>query len=629
MLREIINYVYHLKESSPEILEQGIKPSEGLHIFIELDSNGNCSNFLSERGKDWDFFDGKEITPFLADIMRYEQQSQRVGNSMNKVFDYKKQISSCSPYVLSFKKDKLEKETKIDSEPFVSFSKIKKLLPAYFKQAIAFCLEDNDKEQKAIVSLFENFLLENIEKLENNEFFQNMKKSFYVNIYLKNISFKDYKKAQIKHQQKKLFNKNDYNNSKKLASDTFGLSDFFNGDKEKKTFYKHVTACMYKGVSGRIQAKDSVLLNDFESILRRQVFPKPLPIFIDEKEFNNTDEMIRIYKENSKLGYGEILKCIFDKKNEDIVLQNYYLLFFNYKYELEDYDFVTKFRYSLKNQSNSYPKIRNLFNLKKNEELLEPYSIKDIFAFERGIVQKIFNNSLVRKKENGFEVKYFGEINPTYVIGGDLIYQMILKYRKAFYDYIYKSKKETITSFIWDEILWNSILSDLRSDEIKESRYHSHEYSIKEKLNIWFSLYRYFIHNKRRLDMASKIPELLEKIRIVANDSEKNFESVEEFAFGAGQIIYYLLNQSKSSERTHALLEPFIQKVKAEQLQNSIAQIINTYKHELSFGHGRFERLSAQVLGFETKVNLKSYQRFLLAGYFSEPVIYEKNKIGD
>lgn len=127
--------------------------------------------------------------------------------------------------------------------------------------------------------------------------------------------------------------------------------------------------------------------------------------------------------------------------------------------------------------------------------------------------------------------------------------------------------------------------------------------------------------------MASRIPEFLEKMKKVANnsDSEEHFETTEEFAFGAGQIIYFLLNQSKASERTHALLEPFIQKVNIKQLQNSIVQTINAYKHEISFGKSRFERLATEVLGFESDDNIKDYQRLLLAGYFSEPVIYEKN----
>ena len=42
MIQEIVNYMKHLKENSPQIFEQGLKPSNGLHIFVELDENSNA-----------------------------------------------------------------------------------------------------------------------------------------------------------------------------------------------------------------------------------------------------------------------------------------------------------------------------------------------------------------------------------------------------------------------------------------------------------------------------------------------------------------------------------------------------------------------------------------------------------
>ena len=124
--------------------------------------------------------------------------------------------------------------------------------------------------------------------------------------------------------------------------------------------------------------------------------------------------------------------------------------------------------------------------------------------------------------------------------------------------------------------------------------------------------------------MASLIPELTDKMREVANNDNAHFENEKEFAFGAGQIVYFLLSKSASADKKHSLLEPFLQKVKAEQLQNAIGNIFATYKHEVDFGHGRFERLAKEVLAFDTNANLKNYQRFLLAGYFAPPVIFEK-----
>jgi len=563
MIQEIVNYTKHLKENSPHIFEQGLEPTKGLHIFVELDEDGNAINFPGEKGVDWDYYDETSITPFLKNIISYEQSSQRVGTTMNKAIDKKKQIVSCSPYVLSFKKEKLENEKIVGK----NFDKIKNLLPYYFEKSIQECLEKNEKSEilENKINSFKEFILKELRNIDKYEIFNEMKKSSFINLYLKNISISDYENAHDNYLKRNLFNKNDYNSDAEISKATYGLSNFFNGLNIKKPFLEHKTGSMFKGLSSRIQAKHAVFLNNFDILLKRKVFPQPMPIFIDKNEFANSEEILSIFKEDRALTYSQILKKIFNK-NDNRILQNYYLLYFNYKYELEDFDFVSKFRYSLKTDD-KYPEIKNIFELKKNNEI---------------------------------------------------------KYRKAFYDYIYKSMTQAINSYMWDDIMWNSIIGDLRYDKMTDKGYHSKEYSIKDKLNIWFSLYNYFDGNTRRKEMGSKIPQLLDKMKEVANNENVHFDTTEEFAFGAGQVIYYLFNQSKASERTHALLEPFIQKVKVEQLQNSIAQTVNTYKHELSFGQGRFERLMAEVLGFYTNENLKNYQRLLLAGYFAVPVIYEK-----
>lgn len=633
MLQEIINYTRHLKENSPQIFEQNIEPSKGLHIFIELDEEGNTINFPGEKGVNWDYYDGKEMSPFLNEIIKLEQEGIRIGTRMDKVLDTAKvenskkfQIFSCSPFVLNFKKQ--------------SYKLIASRLNSFFDNAINTCIGYNDNAEilKQKILAFKNAVRERLKQLdiytknksnaddiiENHSFFDEMKDDFFISFYCKNVDFSEYRLAHLTYLKQNLFNKNNYNSDKEITDTTYGLSSFFNGLNSKKIFLEHKTSSLYKGIAGRIQAKDTVFLNDFSLLLRRKVFPQPLPIFIDKNEFTNSDEILKIFKEDGSLTYSQILKIIF-KSNKNIVLQNYYLFFFNYKNELEDFDFVSKFQYSLK-ENDSYPEIINLFEIKENKELKQNRLIKNIFQFEADIVKTIFNNALVKinTDKNEYRVNYFGEMKPEYVSGGEPVFQIILKYRKAFYDYIYKSKTQALNCYMWDEIMWNSILGDLQNTNFDKKYYI--EQGIKEKLNIWFSLYNYFTNNKNRIDMASKIPELLEKMKVVANSDNEHFETTEEFAFGAGQVIYYLLNQSKATERTHALLEPFIQKVKAEQLQNSIAQAINMYKHELSFGQGRFERLSREVLAFDTNDNLKDKQRFLLAGYFATPAIYEKKQ---
>jgi len=633
MIREIINYTKYLKEKSPKIFEEGLEPSKGLHIFVEFDEEGNAINFPGEKGKHWDYYDGKEMRPFLKQIIPYEQMIQRIGTNMNKVFDKKKQIVSCSPYCISFKKEKLN-NPKLEGE---SFNKITKLFPFYFEKAFAESFNNNNedeiKKQKSIS--FKNFLINNLSQLINIELFNEMKKDFFVNFYLKDVSFKEYEIAHNNYLKKNLFNKNDYNSDNIISDETFGLSDFINGLNIKKPFLEHKTASMFKGIASRIQAKDTVYLNDFDLLLKRKnkIFPTPLPIFIAENEFSTSDEIIKIFRKDDKLTYSQILKQIF-KNTPDKVLQNYYLLFFNYKYELEDFDFVSKFRYSME-ENGEYPIIKNIFEIKLNkDEFKKDYPLKNIFQFEADIVKTIFNNSLVKidEKKDNFSVNYFGEIKAEYVSGGEPVYQMVLKYRKAFYDYIYKSKTQAIDCNMWDDIMWNSIIGDLRTDKITDKGYHSKEYSIKEKLNIWFSLYNYFTNNKNRTDMASKIPELLEKMKQVANDENAHFETTEDFAFGAGQVIRKILDKSEAGERTHALLEPFLQKTNVEHFNLAIARVFETYKHGFKFYRGDsrypFDKILSEVMGYSTNENLKPFLPIILSGYFAKSIFSKDDTNG-
>jgi len=651
MIQEIINYTKHLKENSPHVFEQGLESNKGLHIFLELDDEGKAINFPGEKGVNWDYYDGKEMSSFLRNIVPYDLASTYVTMNKQKKFDPKQKIHSASPFAVAFNfnfndtdkdkygiKKKPDKNEKVKNDKLIKSKRIDVVLERiddYFENTIK--VFDIDNDQKNLILQFKTFLVDGLNKLieenprnfiEINKFWKKIKENEYFKIYLKNMSPEEYEKVYAPYLNKNIFNKEKYN----ITSDneTRGAIDYYTTFADNKMFLKHQTGVSIDGISYRFTGEEAQLLNLFGKIKQSKIFPNPVPLFVDKNEFSNTDDIISIFKEDKSLKYSQILKKIF-KSNEERVLQNYYLLFFS-GLTIEDFDFVSKFRYSLK-ENDSYPEIKNLFALKDKESIKSSRLIKNIFHFEADIVKTIFNNSLVKIKEDDFKVSYFGEIKPEYVSGGEPIYQMILKYRKAFYDYIYKSKTQAINSFMWDEIMWNSIIGDLRSDKITDKGYHSKEYSIKEKLNIWFSLCNYFVNDKKEDDMASKIPELLEKMKEVANNDNEHFKTTEEFAFGAGQVIREILNKSEAHERTHALLEPFLQKTKGNQLNLAIARAFETYKHGFKFYKGNtryaFDKIMSETMGFEMNENLKKELPMILAGYFAKSVFEKDDENND
>lgn len=355
---------------------------------------------------------------------------------------------------------------------------------------------------------------------------------------------------------------------------------------------------------------------------KRKCFPNPLPIVIDKREINN--EIVRIFNSESEpISYRELLKKVFEN-TKTAFLSDYYLL--NYRNTkdgmvLNDFDFVPLFRYKfdssieVKNVTEAGYKKDEVFEKDRDER------IDNVFDFERIIVRAIFNNALVKIKEDSYTTNYFGDIEPKYVSGGDSMWQLIMKYRKAFYDYIYKSKTNAITVTMFDDMMLNSISSNILQDEIKTRCEYNN--AIKSKINIWFSLYNLFNNNKKDDIMASTVTDLLEKMKAVAK-GESNIESPEEFAFGAGQLASYLIDRSAASNKTYAMLEPYLQKSKSGQLQDAIAQTIAVYKHDISVYKGTFELLSAQVLTYDEGADMKPLLKYFLAGCFSPCAVYTK-----
>jgi len=633
MIQEIINFSNDLIKDIPDIMAWNIHPNEGIHISVELTTEGEWNNNDPQLGTDYAFYDGKtEPTGLLCEFSKLEIFGHRIGTTMNKVFDKKKQIFSCSPYILSFKKKSLSNEKLQGS----GYEKIVNLFPFYFKNARQICLTDEKDVQLSkfyehicikVLQQIDKFTMPKCQKngtIIQTPIFNDMKDDFFINIYLKNISIDKYREAHDNYLKQKLFNDNSYNNSNVITNETYGLSNFLNGLDLKKPFLKHKSATMYEGISGRITAQDVIALNNFEILISNGTLPNPLPIIIDREEVNK--KIISLFNQDQEsISYRLLLTNLFQQTNKKY-LSDYYLI--NYVkttkgIKINDFDFVPLFRFYLEQNSEIQNVTKAGIVKDKIFVLSQNNKIRSVFDFEQIIVKEIFNNSLVKIKDNKYSTYYFGDIDPNYVIGGDLMYQQIIKYRKAIYDFIYKSKNNAINTIMFDDMMYNSILTNIENDEIKERLEWNN--TIKRKLNIWFSFYNMFNNVKNEMIMASKVTDLMSKMRSVAK-GESNLETSEDFAFGAGQVVSYLIDRSIATNKTYAMLEPYLQKNKSNQLQDAIAQTITIYKHDINVYKGNFERLTSQVLTCDSNVDMKPLLKYFLAGCFCSCIIYESEK---
>ncbi|HCV81226.1 MAG: hypothetical protein CMP12_10180 [Zunongwangia sp.] len=645
MIKELTTYINGIQKQFP--LSNFIKePARGLHIMFEVKNNEvrlyKKELYLPKKGEE-----GKISDYLVRECMPRELHINYIDSHKAMVGKEGKKIHSASPYALKIRKKSFDEEWKswypgkkvpkeekqsvekkaklakefrrneqkialadlINTKISITSDRIRELVDRYFTKSNEVCLNKEDSEtltfQKYLITHLPSFLINNSDDLLK------LAKDDNIFILIKNKSEEEYYKANENYLKTSIFNENTYN--KTLPDELFGLSGYLNTASDKKIYLKHLTANF--DINYRIPQTQALLLYTFERYRQAKAFKtNPLPIFIDKTELNNNViDVVR--EEGNDVKFNTIIRKLFDHSKED--LGNYYLLYFDYRGELKDLDFVSSFEFKLEGLI-----IKKVIPFVKSEE---DFRVKNVFDFELKITKQIFSNQLVKISNDKIQYRYFDGIdnNPKYISAAQ--WNVVMKYRKSFYDWVYKSRRKAVTTTMFHDILNKMILDDIRADEYKDG-YHSKKKDIETKLNIWFSLWNYFsnITQSNELDMANKITELQKKMRLIRDiKGNDHIETDEEFAFTVGQIIYFLLDKSKAGNKSHALLEPFIQKSNIVELKKAITATFNAYKHEIDFGKGRFEKLFSEIMAYELDKNLKELTPIMLAGYFSNSTIYE------
>lgn len=599
MIKEVSNFIESL---DPTFKSLGIKPKDGLHVMFSIQNNEGklviSKNSYASTKK-------KEPAPDEIELLKKAASLTQVAwcVNTNKCFDLPtKAIHSCSPYCVAIKKENLTGGEKYNKN---IKSQVYERINSYFEKALELVDDETDKQR---IILFKNAI--NSESNFNSWIkdlaeFKELKDAEYVIFYL-DEPIEKFTKTNQKYLSDKLFNTNDYN--KELNGTTFGTSDFFNGFPTKKPFLTHQSASF--DIANRISSENAKNLYELQDILGRNILPKPLPIFIYQEELQEEIKIIKKgVEDGEKFGYREIIERLHEKHQADI--GNYYLLYYD-RGEIKDFDFVAKFEYALKDKLGNKWAILDLFDGGNSQ------TIRNVFHFQLSVLQPIFNNSLITKtKSDTYQYKYFDDIESKYC-KSDATYIQVLKFRRAFYDFIYKSKRQAITSTMFNEIMQTSILEDIRLDEIKNN-FHTEERNIRQKLNIWFSLTNNFINAKNNQVMSSKLQTHREFIKQLA-DGKTDITTDEQYAFTVGQVIYYLLSKSKTADRSYKRLEPFMQQVQSKELNKSISRLFDSYKHE-NFS-SNFRAPFAQILSYEAKANVRDLIPTILSGVFSDNALF-------
>lgn len=635
MLKELIQFTNALGD----LKEIGEEPKFGLYIQLKIK---NDDGHLSMDSKDYKAAVYSKSTASKKGTPTELSEEEKKKEAENKILLEKcqivikhgwmidtwkcfdpsaKTIHTCSPYAVGFKRNTLEGGSK--SQPHIGDR-----LNKYFEKAGTFLLDDaergrmdvfknliNSKEKlnTLLDSIPEFVARENADPKKDGEKF----KKEYIVLFLDEPT-DVFKAPNDRYLAKNLFNKADYT-LKDIQGESLGASNFFHGVKVKKPFESHQTAAFQ--ISGRISLTEAQRLNEFEKVLKRNVLPRPLPIFIYQDELperpDGLKESISVFTKEAEIdpknrrGFSDIMGELHTKGVE---LANFYLLFYSGG-DILDFDFVSKFEYKLDGW-----KIENLFELKE-----PPPKFDKIFDILEGVLVDLFDNSLVVRssKKEALSFRWFGDVEAKYC-RSESAYLRVLKYRHAFYEFIYKSRRQAVTQTMFEDLAMSGILDGIRRDRY-EKNHHTEEGDIKRKLNLLFSLHQKFTpHTEKSFFMPNQTTALREFMGQLT-EAKTDITDDPQFAFAAGQVVRYLLSKSKSSDRSFARLEPFLQQTHISRFLDAVRKVFETYKHE-KFSR-KFEHPFSEVTGYKTETNLRELTPLFLSGFFSKNSLFADKKV--
>lgn len=645
MIQELVNYSKWLKKDFKE-LYSGIF-HEGIHIEITINNDGKL---LKDGFKFEIYRKGQIPSKFLLKLAEYENNGEMIPIYIikNKYVDSSSKFFSSNNYYsyffylfkdtkgfkISDAFDFKPNKTELKSNDFKS--KFENYLKSYSKEfnkklELHFNYLDhkNENDYNIISKYLKNNLwidfisnrvidrfltkktngnleiLKKNKKLLTNRIFLTFKTKDFDKNFKKNIDRYYSKKISLKDPKNK-FQKNNFIIPGD-AGEIYYFNPLLSQDNVDKPFSKHLShfSLLNKKVEQEHICESIKLLK----LIYHKKLPNPLPIFIDKQELNK--KVITLFRQNdAKKTYTKIIKSLAKNHSED--LQNYYLINYSSRKSLiiNDTDVISNFKFWI--------------NLKWSKKLLELYDIKDdisdiehIFDIEKLLRTKIFNN----------ELKYFGDIE----FSKDTPYFLknnIYKYRKLLYDAFYKSRLYLLKTHMFKDIYMPVIRHEIAHNGITKNK-SKNENRIKRQLLTYIQLNKLFDEYNKNLggiDMPSELPKYYQNCVGLLKGEITHYQSDEDFAFGTGQVIRYLLEQSESSNKSHAMFEPFLQKLGNYDV--FIAQINRTlkqYGHKIKMNYDTFDKLMSNTTAYKLKdhKSLKDLETMIICGYFAKKAISE------
>ena len=509
---------------------------------------------------------------------------------MNKPIDTTKKIHSNNYYTIFIKCDILPRIGS-NKDKILTEEQLEEVISHYFG---IFLEQTKDKKTEKIIEAInlQEINLEELEyckkrikeampkiiqEIEDNE----LADKNYVKIFIEQ-NIEAYKREGKRYYYPRIFNKNDYNIE--INGEIWGLSNNNMGLNSKKP-YLELKTTKFK-VPYRISLEEAFISKKFFEWINN---------LVDEegKTISNIYIPIDFKFTNTKVAESNIEDntCLYIHKTTN-----------NGKPIIEDFAIINRI------EKMKPIKITNYLNLDKIEE----QNIENRLILEAKIDEYYYNNKL---KKN----YYNNDIKAKTGVFSDKQVDILITTKQAMLDYFKKGI----------EIGFRTCLDNMTKQMILEKFMDKEYINVKDIAyaeNFRLNLLRYYQIGGKE-EMGDRIKNLYETIK---EKIEKNELAVcqtdEEFYFAAGQVIYYLVNQSEAQNKTQGLVTPFLELSTSIKLKQAIITMFKKYGYKIRLADNRTKNLIAMVTGYETNSKATDYQDLIISGICSKNMIFAGKK---
>lgn len=239
--------------------------------------------------------------------------------------------------------------------------------------------------------------------------------------------------------------------------------------------------------------------------------------------------------------------------------------------------------------------------------------IKDLKDYPYGRIKK------VSKMEALFEKVLFPFLSNNYFTDAKDVplknateKQLFLRARESLFEWFYKGNSVPFQT-LYDQVTFLLLKQSLLTNYTKATH----------QLNLRLSLKQYFEGGEGFMgDVALEIKQKL-KEKMDKEDTGK-IESDEEYYFAVGQLIYYLLYQSKAKSIPQSGINRFLTVKTDVLLKEKLRNLYMKYNYNTSILDKRFKNIYGMIAGYipEQKMN----QDMLITGFLHSNLFYEKKE---